>query len=267
MTPRARETARIVRREARGASGYFFLWWATGLAHVAEVHLLDRAAAGAARSATGLAFDAAARIEAPLHRALAQAIEPAAMGPLVAFYLAAFVALLLATPWLLAATGDGALLRRALLSVPVAYALALPFFLFFPSVNPHTALALPSPFEAVHPRLEEAYYVLTTRDNTFPSLHVALTGILSWAILSSRLVPLKGAVAVAAPVVVASVVLVRVHWLVDVAGGVAVAAAAWRIAGAAVAPAGRLAWVGRALDRASRSLKDGRVPLRAPQDP
>lgn len=267
MTLRARETARVIRREARSAGGYFLLWWATGLAHVAEVHFLDGGAGEAARSATGLAFDAAARIEAPLHRALAQAVEPAAMGPLVAFYLVAFLALLSASPWILAATGDGVLLRRTLLSVPIAYALALPFFLFVPSVNPHTSLGLPSPFEEIHPRLEGAYYLLTTRDNTFPSLHVAVTLILSWAILSSRLVPLKGAIAVTAPLVVASVVLVRVHWLVDVAGGLAVAVVAWRIAGAGLAPAGRLAWVGRALDRASRPLKDGRAPMRAPQDP
>lgn len=230
---------------------YGLLALATGIAHLLEVHLVDAAARDFARAVTGWDFGVFARAEAPLHEALAALQPPQALAGVTAYYLLVFVAFLATVPGLVAADGDGRLLRRTLLCYPAIYVLALPLFLFFPSVNPYTTLGAPSPFDAIDPRLEDIYYLLTTRDNTFPSLHVAFTAMLVTQLLRTRWTLLKSSALVHGALLVASVVYLRVHYVADVVGGLALAFVAMALVDACLAPRGRLSRVGRALDGAA----------------
>ena len=221
-----------------------------GALHLAEVHLVDARAAALARSwAGGWDFGAFARLEEPLTLALG-GLSPPVVAGVAAYYLAAFVTLLALVPALVAAHGDPRLLRRTLLAYPVLYALALPWFLLFPSVNPYTRLGAPGPFEAIHPMLEEVYYWLTTRDNTFPSLHVAFTAVLVAQAWRTRWTFLRATLLAHGVLLVASVVVIRVHYVADVAGGLVAAWLALRVVDACLAREGALSGVGRALDSA-----------------
>lgn len=233
-----------------GAWAYGLLALATGVVHLLEVHVLDEPARDLARAATGSDFSLFARLEAPLLEAIGLVQPEGVLAGVAAYYLLVFLALLATVPGLVAADGDARLLRRTLLCYPALYLLALPFLLFFPSVNPYTTLAAPSPFAAIHPRLEDVYYWLTTRDNTFPSLHVAFTTMLVAQVLRTRWTLVKGSIVAHGALLVASVVYLRVHYVADALGGLALAFAAMALADACLAPRGALSGVGRALDRA-----------------
>lgn len=233
-----------------GAWAYALLALATGLLHLAEVHLADAPARDLARAMTGWDFALFARLEAPLTSAIGAAHAPAALAGVSLYYLLAFITLLATVPGLVAASGDPRLLRRTLLCYPALYVLALPWLLLFPSVNPYTLAGAPSPFDAVHPRLDDVYYLLTTRDNTFPSLHVAFTVVLVAQVLRTPWTLAKGSALVHGGLLILSVVYLRVHYAADVAGGLALAFAAMALADRCLADRGALSGVGRALDRA-----------------
>lgn len=204
--------------------------WLVGVTHLTEVNVIDARASAWAREVTGLAFDSFARLEAPLARSLDAVHAPPVLAAVTLFYLFGYIALLLGAPALVAAAGDERLLRRTLLSYPVLYAMALPFFLLHPSLNPYVALDLGSPFAPLHPAFETVYYVLTTRDNTFPSMHVGFTVLLLVRVRSSPALARWHAPLLAhGALLIASVVYLRVHWVGDVAGGLVAALAAVRL--------------------------------------
>lgn len=224
-----------------GVGAYALLPLLAGAAHLIEVHLVDAPATDAVRAATGLAFDWFGILDLDLSQR--------ALAGLAGYYLLVFLAFLGWTPGLIAATGDTRLLKRTLLCYPILYLLALPGFLLFPSTNPYVRAAAPSPFDAISPGLDRAYYLLTTPDNTFPSLHVAFTLVLATALW--RAWPTwRLSTATHAALLTLSVVLVRVHYWQDVLGGLAIAILAWKLAGAALD--GR---IGAALDRWSARIE------------
>lgn len=211
-----------------------------GALHLLEVHLVDPAASALVRDATGSTF--AWFAIPPLD------FTTRTLAGLAAYYLLAFLAFLLWTPGLVAASGNARLLKRTLLSYPILYLLALPGFLLFPSVNPYVRADAPSPFDAISPGLDSAYYLLTTPDNTFPSLHVAFTLVLAIALW--RAWPTwRASTATHAILLTLSVLLVRVHYWQDVVAGATIAIAGWWLAGRAVDGA-----IGRTLDRWSTRI-------------
>lgn len=225
---RAWRTWRAAWPYAMGAS-------ATGWLHLAEVHLVDAAAGAIARRATGWDFGLLARVEAPLAAFLGRLHHPDVVSLVALYYVGAFVTLLWGAPALVALRGDARLLRRALLLVPVVYALALPFYLLVPSVNPYQTIGAPSPFDGIHPEAERWYYLLTTPDNTFPSLHVAYTVALTTVAARAwpSLAPLLWTNAAA---LTTSVVFLRVHYVADAVGGALLALVALRLTARAAAP-------------------------------
>lgn len=68
-----------------------------------------------------------------------------------------------------------------------------------------------------------------TPANCFPSQHVALALVAAWGLWRDGF-PRAGLVLAWAAAISVSTVLVRQHYAVDVAGGVALAAASWRLA-------------------------------------
>lgn len=116
--------------------------------------------------------------------------------------------------------------KATLLAFPLAYLFALPFYLFFPVTNVFTYYGIQSPVFELFPGLVNAYYNVTTSNNSFPSLHVALALLLANAARFSRNRRWRlWAYFYAASVVVATLYL-NIHWVTDVVGGALVALAA-----------------------------------------
>lgn len=256
---------RAVRRGVRTAAPcwpFYLVVYAVGLVHLAEVHWLDPWAGRWLAPLVGTDVVVFGAVEAGVYRAVDTLWRPSHGAWIAAYYLAGFVALLAWTPPLVAMAGDRDALRRTLVTYPLLYALALPGYLLVPQLNPYVALELADPFAAFGPLWEPGYYRFTTPDNTFPSLHVAYTAALT--VHLARAWPRwRGLVGLNGVGLVASVVLVRVHWLGDVAGGLVVAWLGLRLADRAVAGRG---WLGRCVewleDRGTRGLTRVGLALR-----
>ena len=138
------------------------------------------------------------------------------------FYLSGFVAGLLA-PVLVWAAEERFEAVRALVGAYVGnYALALPFYLFFPvreAAWSGLSDALPL-LDALYPGVSAETRVESALDNCFPSLHVSLTvsAFVVALIHGDRALRLfTGAVALLTAYVV---VALGIHWALDVAAGV-----------------------------------------------
>lgn len=127
---------------------------------------------------------------------------------------------------------DRPAMRQLLWGFAANYALALPFYLFFPvseawSLFPHDPITLR--MDAVSPILMEAYRPLSGIDNCFPSLHTSLAvtmHLVAWDHPRPRLVPFLAGVA---GLTVASTLYLGIHWAFDVAAGILLAVLCHRI--------------------------------------
>lgn len=228
---------------------YYLLMYAVGAFHLVQVHWLDPVATGWVHQATSSGLALFAPWEAPLYQAIETAWAPERVAGVTAYYLLGFVALLAWTPALVAATGDRTRLTRVLLTYPLLYLIALPGYLFLPQLNPYVALELADPFSPLAAGLEQSYYLFTTVDNTFPSLHVAFTAALTAHLVRSQPPLIGGAAGVHGALLVVSVVYLRVHWIGDVLGGLA---AAWLALFLADRAARRRGWMGEIVRRLDR---------------
>lgn len=119
-------------------------------------------------------------------------------------------------------TDDERAARATYLAFPLAYALVLPFYIFFPVTNVHVARGLAPPVFEVLPELAAAFYKLTTQNNSFPSLHVAVAALLWNAGRYSRNRAYRYYLAAYFPTVVLASLYLQIHWMADVVGGLAV---------------------------------------------
>lgn|GEM_PF-64178 len=145
--------------------------------------------------------------------------------------------------------------RMALLAYPVMYAMSLPFYLFLPVTNVYTYRGIPSPVEMVFPGVEKFYYSVTTVDNCFPSLHVGVAFVILGIVLLSdnrRLKPIAIAYAILMSV---TVIFLSIHWVMDVLGGIAVAAATLAICYALTNPKSRILRMIRPTRRGEKLLR------------
>ena len=115
--------------------------------------------------------------------------------------------------------------KATLLIYPLTYLFALPFYLFFPVTNVFTYHDIQSPVFALFPGLVDLYYNLTTPDNAFPSLHVAMALLIANAARNSRNRNYRVFAYVYAASVVVATLYLNIHWVTDVVGGAAVAVA------------------------------------------
>ncbi|HVM45395.1 MAG TPA: CCA tRNA nucleotidyltransferase [Candidatus Thermoplasmatota archaeon] len=115
--------------------------------------------------------------------------------------------------------------KATLLIYPLVYLLALPFFLFLPLTNVFTHHGIQSPVFELFPGLVDLYYNLTTPDNTFPSLHVAIALLVANAARYTRNRHYRYFTYFYAASVVAATLYLNIHWVVDVLGGIVVAVA------------------------------------------
>jgi len=111
----------------------------------------------------------------------------------------------------------------ALFMYPTLYLIQLPFLLFFPVTNVYTYLELDSALEYILPGYEGFYYLVTTTNNCFPSLHVAFPFSVMFVSFYSGNKRLEGFAFTCAISIAFSTLYLWIHWLLDVVGGIALA--------------------------------------------
>jgi serine/threonine protein kinase/membrane-associated phospholipid phosphatase len=137
-------------------------------------------------------------------------------------YFFAMLVLVLATGWALARKPGREPFRVFALAVAVDYAVSLPFFLFFPVPErwayPESGAILLSDLWA--PRLIEVFRPISGLDNCFPSFHVSLTVVMVALVFLYRLRYRWSALWIGLLITLSTFVL-GIHWLTDIAAGLA----------------------------------------------
>ena len=108
-------------------------------------------------------------------------------------------------------------------SLLLIYAIALPFYLFFPVTNVYIYYGSTSALNAVIPGVEQFFYATTTDNNCFPSLHVAISLLVAKTVFlttNKRFIYLAYFCAIC---VICSVIYLAIHWITDVIGGMLLA--------------------------------------------
>jgi len=128
-------------------------------------------------------------------------------------------------------------LAMLLIGYVLNYLIALPFFLWFPlrEVYHYYANDLASQgvrlmLDDIHPVVMEAYRLMSGLDNCFPSFHTSLgvtLALLAWHTRRPRFALLMTGLGVANAL---STLYLGIHWGIDVAGGLALAFAAYGLA-------------------------------------
>ena len=137
-------------------------------------------------------------------------------------YFFAMLVLVLATGWALARAPGREPFRVFALAVTVDYAISLPFFLFFPVPErwayPESGAILLSDLWA--PELIEVFRPISGLDNCFPSFHVSLTVVMVAFAFIYRLRYRWSALWIGLLIIFSTSVL-GIHWLTDIAAGLA----------------------------------------------
>ena len=101
----------------------------------------------------------------------------------------------------------------------IVYAVAIPFYLFLPITNVYIFRNIDSGLEMVLPGIERYFYSTTTQNNTFPSLHVAMTILLTWCVYQTNNKKLQYFMTFVMVSVIFSVIYLAIHWISDVISG------------------------------------------------
>jgi len=100
------------------------------------------------------------------------------------------------------------------------YSIALPFYLFFPITNVYTFYGIESALEIVIPSVENFFYSTTTSNNCFPSLHVAITLLVTKTVSLTKNKKFTYFSYFCSISVISSVIYLAIHWITDVICGV-----------------------------------------------
>jgi membrane-associated phospholipid phosphatase len=103
------------------------------------------------------------------------------------------------------------------------YAVALPFYLFLPITNVYTFNNIDSAINNVIPSVENFFYATTTKNNCIPSLHVAMTILISRSIQLTGNKKFSYFAYFCMVSVIISVIYLAIHWITDVIFGVLLA--------------------------------------------
>ncbi len=151
--------------------------------------------------------------------------------PLVYTYLVLHTFLLYFAPFLVLVS-DRQTFRLLSRSMMVIFLIALPFYLFFPITNVYTFFNIPSSMERIIPGVESQYYLFTTTNNCFPSLHVGIPFLYTLVVLRSKRKNMKrlGKFMIFYSVLISfSVIFLAIHWITDAIGGLLVGWLAYKI--------------------------------------
>jgi membrane-associated phospholipid phosphatase len=110
-------------------------------------------------------------------------------------------------------------IKRLTYGFLIIYLLAIPFYLFFPVTNVYRFYDLVSNLNIVIPNIESFFYITTTQNNCFPSLHVAMSTLIAWSSLSAKNKIYSNFLIVIMILVILSVIYLSIHWIIDVIFG------------------------------------------------
>lgn len=105
----------------------------------------------------------------------------------------------------------------------IIYATALPFYLFLPATNVYQFNNISSALNMIIPNVEEFFYTTTTSNNTFPSLHVAMSIMIFYSVKQTNNQKYKYLTMFSMITVILSVIYLAIHWILDVIAGIIVA--------------------------------------------
>lgn len=112
----------------------------------------------------------------------------------------------------------------------VTYAIQFAFMLFLPVTNVFTYMDLDLAIEYLIPNYIDSYYLNTTPNNCFPSLHVAMPFAAMLASLYSPNKKVKWLTIPSAILIASSTIYLAIHWILDVLAGITLATGAFLIA-------------------------------------
>lgn len=148
------------------------------------------------------------------------------------FYVIILQSILIASIGVFAGQRNKTYLYAACLTVLLNYAVAIPFYLFFPidEVWSYPPAGVTFYMLEAYPHFEQVYRPLSGIDNCFPSLHTSIS--VSMAILAVRSGNRRWAVVActSAVVIIFTIFYMGIHWLTDMLGGLALAAGATTLA-------------------------------------
>lgn len=156
--------------------------------------------------------------------ALARFWTPALTTALTLVYVVVQPWMMLFAPLLFILSDEERAAKASLLLFPLAYAMALPFFLFFPATAAYLHHGIAPPFFEVWPELTETYWRATSTNNSFPAIHVAIAFLVANATRYSRNVRFRYFAFAHAGLVAIAALYLNVHWLTGVLGGALIAA-------------------------------------------
>ncbi|WP_461570075.1 DedA family protein [Thermincola ferriacetica] len=140
------------------------------------------------------------------------------------FYVFVFPALVWVAMAVFNRHNDQFLMKELLLTFILNYAIALPFYLFFP-VNEvwYTNKGVHLLITEVYPAFNVQYRALSGLNNCFPSLHTSLSTSLALLSIHSGYKRMARVAVFSSLVIIFSTIYLGIHWLNDVLGGIVVA--------------------------------------------
>jgi membrane-associated phospholipid phosphatase len=120
-------------------------------------------------------------------------------------------------------TDDKKAMKSLVYGLLLIYSIALPFYLFFPVTNVYTFYGIESALETAIPNIEQFFYSTTTYNNCFPSLHVAMTLLITKSTSLTKNKKYTFFIYFCTISVILSVIYLAIHWITDVICGVLLA--------------------------------------------
>lgn len=141
----------------------------------------------------------------------------------VLIYIAVYPFTLWFTPGYFLITDQKNPLKQLSYGLLMIYLIALPFYLFIPITNVYTYYDASSALETVIPSVENFFYSTTTCNNCLPSLHTAMTILVTYTVSCTSNKKYFYFTLTCMILVIFSVFYLAIHWILDVIAGVLLA--------------------------------------------
>jgi len=138
----------------------------------------------------------------------------------VIMYIAVYPFILWFLPLYFLFTNNKKAMKTFVYGLFLVYIIALPFYLFLPITNVFTYYNIKSALESTIPSVENFFYLTTTQNNCLPSLHTALTILISYSVSLTGNKKLTFFSYFITITIIISVIYLSIHWITDVVTGV-----------------------------------------------
>ena len=167
--------------------------------------------------------------EKPLFELINNNLNHVALLMAVFLYIVFYPFTLWFTPLLFIVNGEEKSIKALSYGLLTIYLFALPFYLFFPVTNVYTHLHLDFHLDRFISGIDDFFYTVTTKNNCFPSLHVAVSLLLAKSSTFMKNKKYSYLMIIQAAGILFSVLYLSIHWFTDVCGGLIAAALAFKV--------------------------------------